>query len=120
MVSLLAPHKPKAAPKNEHSSTPQETILRVHTLRQWYALSAMVVEAMLNDNFCMQRLAGIELSDGRIPDVTTILSFRHLLATHEPTEKLFAEVNSHLADQNITLRLGTLLDTMIIGAPSST
>ncbi len=38
----------------------------------------------------------------------------------EVTEKLFVEVNTHLADHGITLRSGTLVDATIIDAPSST
>ena len=46
----------------------------------------------------MRRFAGIELGDDRIPDETTILKFRHLLEKHQLTERLFGEVNRHLAD----------------------
>ncbi len=58
----------------------------------------------------MRRFAGIELGDDRIPDETTILNFRHLLENHPQTEKIFAEVNKHLADKGIRLRSGTLVD----------
>ena len=46
--------------------------------------------------------------------------FRHLLEMHQLIEKLFIEVNTHLADQGITLRSGTLVDATIIDALSST
>jgi transposase, IS5 family len=42
----------------------------------------------------MRRFAGIELSDDRVPDETTILRFRHLLERHELTEAIFAEVRA--------------------------
>jgi IS5 family transposase len=48
------------------------------------------------------------------------LNFRHLLERHGLTEAIFADVNAHLADKGITLRLGTLVDATIIDAPSST
>ena len=35
-------------------------------------------------------------------------------------QAIFAEVNAHLADKGITLRLGTLVDATIIDAPAST
>jgi IS5 family transposase len=41
-------------------------------------------------------------------------------ATHQLTEKLFAELNRHLADKGITLCSGTLVGATIIDAPSST
>ena len=113
---------------------PLETMLRVYFLQQWYALSDPMAEEMLYDSDAMRQFAGIELGDDRIPDgpegpsrqwrgespQDTILNFRHLLEKHHLTEKLFAEVNGHLADQGISLRSGTLVDATIIDAPSST
>lgn len=79
-----------------------------------------MAEKMLYDSDAMRRFAGIELGDDRIPDETTILSFRHLLERHGLTEAIFAEVNAYLADKGMTLRSGTLVDATIIDAPSST
>ena len=99
---------------------PLETMLRIYFLQQWYALSDPMAEEMLYDSDAMRQFAGIELGDDRIPDETTILNFRHLLEKHQLTEKLFVEVNTHLAEHGITLRSGTLVDATIIDAPSST
>jgi IS5 family transposase len=120
LLALIAPHYPKAGPKGGRPPMPLETMLRIYFLQQWYALSDPMAEEMLYDSDAMRQFAGIELGDDRIPDETTILNFRHLLEQHQLTEKLFAEVNRHLADQGITLRSGTLVDATIIDAPSST
>ena len=120
LLALIEPHYPKAGPKGGRPPMPLETMLRVYFLQQWYALSDPMAEEMLYDSDAMRRFAGIELGDDRVPDETTILNFRHLLEKHRLTEKLFAEVNGHLADQGITLRSGTLVDATIIDAPSST
>jgi transposase, IS5 family len=120
LLALIEPHYPKVGPKGGRPPMPLETMLRVYFLQHWYALSDPMAEEMLYDSDAMRRFAGIELGDDRIPDETTILNFRHLLEKHQLTEKLFAEVNSHLADQGITLRSGTLVDATIIDAPSST
>ena len=120
LLALIEPHYPKTGPKGGRPPMPLETMLRVYCLQQWYALSDPMAEEMLYDSDAMRRFAGIELGDDRIPDETTILDFRHLLETHRLTEKLFAEVNGHLADQGITLCSGTLVDASIIDAPSST
>ena len=97
-----------------------ETMLRVHFLQNWYALSDPMAEETLYDSEAMRRFAGIELGDDRIPDETTILNFRHLPERRGLTEAIFADVNPHLADRGITLRSGTLVDATIIDAPSST
>lgn len=58
---------------------PKETMLRIYVRQNWYALSDPMAEEMLYDSDAMRQFAGIELGDGRIPDETTILNFRHLL-----------------------------------------
>ncbi|UWR35749.1 IS5 family transposase (plasmid) [Sulfitobacter sp. W027] len=120
LVALIGPHYPRVGPKGGRPPMPLETMLRIYFLQNWYALSDPMAEEMLYDSEAMRQFAGIELGDDRIPDETTILNFRHLLEKHRLTEKLFVEVNKHLADQGITLRSGTLVDATIIDAPSST
>jgi IS5 family transposase len=120
LLALIEPHYPKAGPQGGRPPMPLETMLRVHFLQNWYALSDPMAEESLYDSEAMRRFAGIELGDDRIPDETTILNFRHLLERHGLTEAIFAEVNAHLADKGITLRSGTLVDATIIDAPSST
>jgi hypothetical protein len=120
LVALIGPHYPRVGPKGGRPPMPLETMLRIYFLQQWYALSDPMAEEMLYDSDAMRQFAGIELGDDRIPDETTILNFRHLLEKHQLTEKLFVEVNTHLAEHGITLRSGTLVDATIIDAPSST
>tara|TARA_R110002095_G_scaffold143001_1_gene123855 strand:+ start:175 stop:618 length:444 start_codon:yes stop_codon:yes gene_type:complete len=120
LLTLIAPHYSKVGPKGGRPPMPLETMLRIYFLQNWYALSDPMAEEMLYNSDAMRQFVGIELGDDCIPDETTILNFRHLLETHQLTEKLFVEVNTHLADQGITLRSGTLVDATIIDAPSST
>ena len=120
MLALIGLHYPKVGPKGGRPPMPLETMLRIYFLQNWYALSDPMAEEMLYDSDAMRRFVGIELGDDRIPDETTILNFRHLLEKHQLTEKLFVEMNTHLAEQGITLRSGTLVDATIIDAPSST
>ncbi len=75
---------------------------------------------MIDRAVAPRQFVGIQLDDDRIPDETTILNSRHLLEKHQLPEKLFAEVNGHLADNGITLRSGALVDATIIDVPSST
>jgi len=66
----------------------------------------------------MRRFTGVSLD--RIPDETTILNFRHFLERHGLGKKLFKEINSHIQDNGLMLREGTIVDATIIAAPSST
>ncbi|WP_251361554.1 IS5 family transposase, partial [Escherichia coli] len=95
------------------------TMLRIHFLQQWYALSDPAMEEALYDTPVMRRFAQLGgLAD--IPDETTILNFRRLLETHGLAEKLFEQVNAHLQRKGLSLRSGTIVDATIISAPSST
>jgi len=67
----------------------------------------------------MRRFAGIELISDRIPDETTILTFRHLLEKYELGEQIFETVKAHLSYRGMTMRQGTIVDATLIAAPSS-
>ncbi len=98
---------------------PWEALLRIHCMQQWYALSDPAMEEALYDTPVMRRYSQWDGMDD-IPDETTILNFRRLLEMHGLAEKLFAQVNVHLARQGLSLRSGTIVDATIIAAPSST
>jgi IS5 family transposase len=78
------------------------------------------MEEMLIDTPCFRRFAGIDMIEGRIPDETTILNFRHLLEEHQIAEQIFESVNQSLSEKGVMLKAGTILDATIINAPSST
>ncbi|MDE2938810.1 MAG: IS5 family transposase [Chloroflexota bacterium] len=93
-------------------------ILRVHIVQLCYNLSDPAMEDLLYEAESVRRFAGLRLSEP-IPDESTILHFRHLLERHELGQGLFEEIKSHLAEQGVRLREGTIVDATIIAAPSS-
>jgi IS5 family transposase len=95
-------------------------MLRIHLLQQWYSLSDPAMEEALIEVPTMRRFAGIELIRDRIPDETTILTFRHLLEKHGLGEQIFETVKAHLSEKGMTMRQGTIVDATLIAAPSST
>lgn len=52
----------------------------------------------------MRLFAGIELISVRIPDETTILTFRHLLERHGLGEQVCETVKAHLNEKGMTMR----------------
>ena len=82
LLFLIRPlyHQPSA--KGGRPPFPLEVMLRIHLLQQSYTLTDPLMEEMLIDTPCFRRFAGIDMIDGRIPDETTILNFRHLLEEH--------------------------------------
>lgn len=67
----------------------------------------------------LQLLTGLSL-DKAIPDHTTIMNFRHLLARNNLARKVVEEVSTWLSEANVLVKEGTLMDATIIEAPSST
>ena len=97
-----------------------ETMLRIHFMQQWFNLSDPAMEEALYDIASMRQFAGLSLTQGSIPDETTILNFRHLLEAHGIAEEIFEGVRLFLQDQGLFVRQGTMVDATIIDAPSST
>jgi IS5 family transposase len=98
---------------------PLSVMLRVHCVQLFYNLSDPAMEDMLYEIESVRRFVGLKLS-GPLPDETTILNFRHLLEKHKLGSKLFDAINRHLADHDLRLREGTIVDASIVAAPTST
>jgi len=56
----------------------------------------------------MLGFAYISLISDRIPDQTTIPTFRHLLEKHDLGEQIFETVKAHLSELGMTVRQGTI------------
>jgi len=120
LLELIEPLYPKTSSKGGRPPYPLSTMLRIHLLQQWYSLSDPAMEEALIEVPTMRRFAGIDLISDRIPDETTILTFRHLLEKHELGEQIFETVKAHLSARGMTMRQGTIVDATLIAAPSST
>ena len=110
LIDLIEPHYPKASKKGGRPPYPLATMLRIHLLQQWYSLSDPAMEEALIEVPTMRRFAGIELISDRIPDETTIRTFRHLLEKHDLGEQIFEIVKAHLSARGMTMRQGTIVD----------
>jgi transposase, IS5 family len=115
---LIEPHYPKAG--NGTQPMPQERMLRIYFMQQWFNLSDPAMEDVLYDIESMRRFAGIELAEDAVPDETTILRFRHLLEKHYLTQAIFSQIRTLLEQKRLLLKSGTIVDATIIEAPPST
>ena len=59
-------------------------------------------------------------ANGRIPDESTILRFRHRLEKYKLAEQILATVNDLLIGKGLLLKVGTAVDATLIAAPTST
>jgi hypothetical protein len=63
--------------------------------------------------------ACVERFSDRIPDETTILTSFHLLEKHQLGERTYEKGKYHIL-WDMTMRLGRIVDVILIAAPSST
>lgn len=120
LVAIVAPAQPAPGPKGGRVPFPAETMLRIHFMQQWFALSDPAMEEALHDIPAMRAFAGLDAGVDAMPDESSILRFRHRLEKHELAPKLLAEVNAVLEGKGLLLRRGTIVDATLIAAPSST
>lgn len=118
LVQIVEPYYPKA--KTGRPPFAIETMLRIHYLQQWFALSDPAMEEALHDMPVFWEFA--KLADGvtRLPDETTILRFRHLLEKHDLAVDMLRVVNDLLQAKGLLMKKGTVVDATLIAAPSST
>lgn len=118
LLALIELFYPKAG--NGRRPYPLESMLRIHLLQNWFALSDPAMEEALYEITSLRQFAQLSLTQGSIPEDTTIMNFRHLLEKHGLASGILAVINDHLGDRGLSLRQGTIVDATIIHAPSST
>src|SRR5206468_8683638 len=117
LLELIEPHYPAAG--RGRRPYPLESMLRVHLMQNWFALSDPAMEEALYEIASLRSFARLSLNEP-IPDETTILNFRHLLEANDLADDIFRAVNALLARKGLLLKRGSIVDATIIAAPSST
>ena len=117
LLKLIEPHYPVAG--RGRRPYPLDSMLRVHLMQNWFALSDLAMEEALYEIASLRSFAQLSLNEA-IPDETTILNFRHLLEESDLAEDILKAVNAHLSRKGLLLKRGSIVDATIIAAPSST
>lgn len=107
--------------KGERGNKPYdlELMLRIHILQNLYDLSDMRVMTEVIDSRAFSEFCGVN-SSNQVPDGDTIGRFRNILVKNGIQEKLFLQVVEILSSKGLILKKGTIVDSTIIVAPSST
>ena len=103
--------------KGERGNKPYP--LRLYLLQNLYDLSDEATAAEAIDSRAFSDFCGVD-SSNQVPDGDTIGRFRNLLVKNGLQEKLFAQVVAALMKRGMILKKGTIVDSTIISAPSST
>lgn len=107
--------------KGEHGNKPYdlELMLRIHILQNLYDLSDMRVMTEVIDSRAFSQFCGVD-SSNQVPNGDTIGRFRNILTKNGIQEKFFLQVIEILNSKGLILKKGTIVDSTIISAPSST
>ena len=105
---------------NDDGGAPAEPVmmmLKIVLLQKWFNLSDPQAEEQLNDRLSFRRFVGLR-GDTPAPDETTIVKFRKRLREGDVERKLFDIVARSIADRGLLVKEGTLVDALIIEAPT--
>ena len=94
-------------------------MLRLYVLQNLYTLSDEGTVAEVIDSRAFSDFCGVE-SNNQVPDGDTLGRFRNLLIRNGIQEKLFTQVTEQLHERGLLLKKGTIVDSTLISAPSST
>ena len=117
LLKIIEPHYPTAGRGRRPYAL--ESMLRVHLMQNWFALSDPAMEEALYEIASLGAFAHLSLNEP-IPDETTILNLRHLLEANDLAEDILRAINALLARKGLLLKQGSIVDATIIAAPSST
>jgi IS5 family transposase len=116
-MGIIQPYYYKAERGNKPFEL--ETMLRIHLLQELYDLADMAAKYEVIDSRAFSEFCGVD-SSNQVPDGDTIGRFRALLVKHGLQKKLFAQVVALLEAKGFILKKGSIVDSTIIAAPSST
>ena len=116
-VGIVQPHYYKGERGNKPYDL--ELMLRIYVLQHLYNLADDAARNEIIDSRAFSQFCGVD-SSNQVPDGDTIGRFRHILEQSQLGEAFFTNVVESLQKCNLMLKKGTIVDSMLIAAPSST
>ena len=116
-VGIVQPHYYKG----ERGNKPYDLklMLRIYVLQHLYNLADDAARNEIIDSRAFSQFCGVD-SSNQVPDGDTIGRFRHILEQNQLGEAFFTNVVESLQKCNLMLKKGTIVDSTLIAAPSST
>ena len=116
-IELIRPYYYKGERGNKPCDL--ERMLRIYLLQNLYDLADEATVAEVIDSRAFSDFCGVE-SSNQVPGGDTLGRFRNLLMQNGLQEKMFSQVVILLMERGLILKKGTIMDSTIIAAPSST
>ena len=116
-VGIVQPHYYKG----ERGNKPYDLglMLRIYVLQHLYNLADDAARNEIIDSRAFSQFCGVD-SSNQVPDGDTIGRFRHVLERNQLGEAFFTNVVESLQKCNLMLKKGTIVDSTLIAASSST
>ena len=107
--------------KGERGNKPYqlELMLRIYVIQNLYGLADMAARNEIMDSRAFSDFCGVD-SSNQVPDGDTIGRFRNILTANGLQDTLFQDVVHTLEAEGLILHRGTIVDSTLIAAPSST
>jgi len=116
-VKRIQPHYYKGERGNKPYDL--ELMLRIYVLQNLYNLADMAAMNEIIDSRAFSAFCRVD-SSNQIPDGDTIGRFRNILIRHHLQEELFEDIRKRLQEKGLLLMKGTIVDSTLVAAPSST
>ena len=116
-VGIVQPHYYKGERGNKPYDL--ELMLWIYVLQHLYNLADDAARNEIIDSRAFSQFCGVD-SSNQVPDGDTIGRFRHILEQNQLGEAFFTNVVESLQKCNLMLKKGTIVDSTLIAAPSST
>ncbi|CAA9893022.1 transposase [Candidatus Methylobacter favarea] len=104
--------------KSQAGAKPFDVVLmfKILVLQQLHHLWDDDIEYQIRDRFSFIRFLGLQLED-RVPDSTTVWTFREALKSLDLVDVLFARFHEQLAEQGYGARAGQMIDATFLEVP---
>lgn len=116
-ISMIEPYYYKGERGNKPYDL--ERMLRIYLVQNLYNLSDMATVTEVIDSRAISDFCGVE-SSNQVPDGDTLGRFRNILIRNGIQQELFVQVVELLMRRRLILKRGTIVDSTLIEAPSST
>jgi transposase, IS5 family len=91
-------------------------MFKILILQEYFGLSDEQMEFQITDRFSFMRFLGLRTCD-KVPDCNTIWAFREQLKEGDIVKQLFDKFTKHLAQNNLIVNKGKIIDASIIEVP---
>lgn len=112
MVNLVRPFYPSG--RRGRPPRGIETMLRMYFMQDWFNLSVPGIEDVIYDSYAMRSFMRIDFLNEQVPDASTLLRFRHLLAAKGLDKKIRKKFDDCLHENGIAIRRGSIVDAIAV------